>query len=359
MFDRITKTSLTHEAAPLLYRPPGAAPLHDNRSNFRRRLAIFIILVSTAFERLAFYSLIGNLLLLLASKSFQWKQFNALTTSFIFLGTSYVSALFSAWLSDAKLGRAKTIIGGYIIYCIGYCIFLLFTFDSINKVCSTSTGDKLYQEKCSPILLSTLIVIALGSGAVQSNVAVFGAEQVQNLGSVETCIYFHKYYAVVNFGGFLALGIISYIQQNLSTSIPYGYIIPTGLLIIGAGLFICSYRLFIHSPPYDSVITLFIPVMLNAFRSKRKHSRLESMQQNRQNNSEEQSLGRSNSNSITGASRQIDRSINGSQQVGFIDFAKSSNGGKFIDRVVEDIKLLKYVIVVFLLLIPYWLIYFQ
>lgn len=35
---------------------------------------------------------------------------------FYFKGTSYVSALFFAWLSDGKFGRAKTIIIGIIVF---------------------------------------------------------------------------------------------------------------------------------------------------------------------------------------------------------------------------------------------------
>jgi hypothetical protein len=47
------------------------------------------------------------------------------------------------------------------------------------------------------------------------------------------------------------------------------------------------------------------------------------------------------------------------QSSSFLDYAKISNQGQFIDRVVDDIKSLRRIIVVFLLLIPYWLVYFQ
>ncbi|CAF4454763.1 unnamed protein product, partial [Adineta steineri] len=47
------------------------------------------------------------------------------------------------------------------------------------------------------------------------------------------------------------------------------------------------------------------------------------------------------------------------QSWSFLDYAKISNQGKFLDRVVDDIKSLRRIIIVFLLLIPYWLLYFQ
>ena len=44
---------------------------------------------------------------------------------------------------------------------------------------------------------------------------------------------------------------------------------------------------------------------------------------------------------------------------GFLDFAKAKNNGRFIDRIVDDVKSLQKAFIVFALLIPYWLIYNQ
>ncbi|CAF1643963.1 unnamed protein product, partial [Didymodactylos carnosus] len=179
-----------------------------------------------------------------------------------------------------------------------------------------------------------------------ANTAVFGAEQVQNLGAAETSAYFNKYYAAVNFGGLLAFGVIAYVQQNVDFF--YGYVIPATLLIIAALLFIGAYPLYIHSQPFDSVITLFIPVLINAFRSKRQHSR-EVVQQPQQISADENSV----------LTQQFDCRLTSTEKITFIDYARASKGGKFIDRIVDDVKSLRYIIVVFVLLIPYWLIYFQ
>ncbi|CAF3386932.1 unnamed protein product [Rotaria sp. Silwood1] len=47
------------------------------------------------------------------------------------------------------------------------------------------------------------------------------------------------------------------------------------------------------------------------------------------------------------------------QPISFFDYAKGTNNGRFPDRIVDDIKSLRRIIVMFLLLIPYWLIYVQ
>lgn len=101
----------------------------DQRTEFQRKISVWLILLSAGLERLSFYSLAGNLVLFLTSKWIHWTSAHSLTTAFLFLGTndclkdhlnyvlcfigiSYVSALFFAWLSDNKVGRPKTIIFG-------------------------------------------------------------------------------------------------------------------------------------------------------------------------------------------------------------------------------------------------------
>ncbi|CAF4400682.1 unnamed protein product, partial [Rotaria sordida] len=97
-----------------------------------------------------------------------------------------------------------------------------------------------------------------------------------------------------------------------------------------------------------------IPVFINAFQTWRKH------QQNKQT----LITSRRPSNSSTLSSYQIENSdqlssTTSNQSWSFLDYAKIPNQGRFIDRIVDDIKSLRRIILVFLLLIPYWLVYFQ
>lgn len=45
------------EIAPLMSRPGIPPPVPDNRPSFHKKLAVFFILASTLFERMAFFSL--------------------------------------------------------------------------------------------------------------------------------------------------------------------------------------------------------------------------------------------------------------------------------------------------------------
>jgi dipeptide/tripeptide permease len=104
------------EVSPLIFPVTRAPKISDNRTAFHRKLSVWLILLSAGFERLAFYSLAGNLVLFLTSDSIHWTPIHSVTTSFIFLGTSYISALVFAWISDGKVGRAKTIIIGKYVF---------------------------------------------------------------------------------------------------------------------------------------------------------------------------------------------------------------------------------------------------
>ncbi|CAF1488783.1 unnamed protein product [Adineta steineri] len=354
----MTDTSID-EVSPLIFHSSRIPNTPDNRTQFQRKLSVWLILISAGLERLAFYSLAGNLVLFLTSDNIHWTPLHSVIASFIFLGTSYISALVFAWISDGKLGRAKTIIIGFILYIIGYVFISLFSDNDQYKLYSifcgtanstTSETIEFFQEECLPQVLSTLVFTAIGVGAVQANMAVFGAEQVRE--QKATTQYFDKYYAAVNTGGLIAFAFIAYGQQNDSYFI--GYIIPTVLLIIALILFLIGYKFCIHVQPHDSVISNFLPVLINAFQNWRKHRR----------NNQILSSNRRYSNSSNLSENRIDNSdqlslTTSGQSWSFLDYAKISNQGKFLDRVVEDIKSLRRIIIVFLLLIPYWLLYFQ
>ena len=200
------------------------------------------------------------------------------------------------------------------------------------------------------MIISLLLHSAIGVGAVQSNMAVFGAEQVRE--QKATTQYFDKYYAAVNTGGLIAFAFIAYAQQNDSYFI--GYVVPAGLLILALIFFLIGYQFCIHVQPHDSVISNLLPVMVNAFQTWRKHRRNRIVSRSSRSQS---SSTRLFENQIE-PSDQLSLTTSG-QSWSFLDYAKISNQGRFLDRVVDDIKSLRRIIVVFLLLIPYWLLYFQ
>jgi len=107
-------------------------PVRDNRENYEKRRAVYHILISILFERIAFYTLAANLALGLdVDKQPYWKIGEPSIQTFIFtgkrmcillcmflffnslhLGVSNISTLIFAVISDRKFGRIKMILFG-------------------------------------------------------------------------------------------------------------------------------------------------------------------------------------------------------------------------------------------------------
>lgn len=165
----------------------------------------------------------------------------------------------------------------------------------------------------------------MGVGAVQTNMAVFGADQVRNQNS--WIRYFDIYYAAANTGGLIAFGAIAYVQINTNYFI--GYLLPGGFLVCSFLLFLVGYCFYVHRREPKCLFIDLLPVLYNSFTSWRSNSRDSSI-----------------ADSLT---------LNWS----FLDYARIDNGGQYPDSIINDIKSLRRIVVVFLLLIPYWLVYIQ
>lgn len=112
-------------------------------------------------------------------------------------------------------------------------------------------------------------------------------------------------------------------------------------LIIAAILFIIGCRYYIDNKPYDTVIMKCIPVITNAYQSRAQHKLTNTV------------------NSIQDLNEGGEPITTDQCQLTFLDFAKVPNGGKFHDRIVDDVKSLRGASIVFGFLIPYFIVYNQ
>jgi hypothetical protein len=189
------------------------------------------------------------------------------------------------------------------------------------------------------------LLSAIGAGAVQANMAVFGAEQIQE--SKLTSRFFDKYVIVVNIGAMIAMFVVPSIQTEAKFYY-IAYLIATLLVVLAAILFFIGRRYYISVKVHDSVITQFIPVIINAFQTWYKYKR--------NKRSIDYEL---DSEPISNFSYRLNRreSIKDEEEPRkFLDFAKAAHDGKFIDRIVDDVKAFVNAMIIFILLIPYWLI---
>ena len=165
----------------------------------KTKIALAIVLAAETLERVAFYSLVGNLVLFLNLEPLNWMSYNAAATMFLFTGISCASALFGGWLADSYTGKYVCIVVFLTVYLIGYLAFPLFTWGSDSKDgvfrCfrnhsnhtvngtvaqkdSSEDVQHMWMESCFPIVFTALFIIAVGNGCVKANISAFGADQV-------------------------------------------------------------------------------------------------------------------------------------------------------------------------------------
>lgn len=186
--------------------------------------------------------------------------------------------------------------------------------------------------------------------------AVLGAEQIQD--SKITSRYFDKYMLAVNIGGTIATGVTLVIRRYLyNQDLYYSYssIAAGSALVIATLLIIVGYRYYIDATTHETVVMNCIPVIINAFQSRRTYNKQKTASKDR----EAANIDVSNTLQDSNGTAEQNRLIRIEPQPStFLDYAKLPLG-RFPDRIVNEVKSLRGFTIVFTLLIPYWLIYTQ
>jgi hypothetical protein len=181
--------------------------------------------------------------------------------------------------------------------------------------------------------------------------AVFGAEQIQESKLISR--FFDKYVIAVNIGGMIAMFVVPSIQAEAEKNY-ITYLVAMLALFLAAILFLTGRQYYVYVKPHDSVLTKCIPVVINAFQTWYKHKK-----NKRTRDYELTSATASDLLLIPNGLRRQESVKDGEQSPKFLDYAKAVNSGKYIDRIVDDVKSFGSAIIVLILLIPYWLIYNQ
>lgn len=135
------------------------------------------------------------------------------------------------------------------------------------------------------------------------------------------------------------------------------FVVASSILFAANLLFFLGWKYYIHAQPYDSVVIHCIPVAINAFQSWRRYKKSQRCTNN-------DHITDSTSNLINNIHRDTEQAVDEPTETDhrsptFLDFAKVVQNGKYQDRVVDDVKLFRTGIILFILLFPYKLIYSQ
>ena len=167
----------------------------------------------------------------------QMTSSDAAMTISIWTGVCYLTPLLSAYLADAKWGRAQTlIIAEYVFFC-GMFLIAISTYFGVQ-----------YTQITHSFFWFGMLVVAIGFGGFKPTLSPLGADQFdakhktdeqKRIAKEQRSSFFGWLYWANQVGGIVAASVIAYICQNIDFSI--GWSLAAIALIFGIFIFIYLY----------------------------------------------------------------------------------------------------------------------
>lgn len=188
-----------------------------------------------------------------------------------FGGTSSLTPLLGAFISDAYAGRFWTISAASIFYQIGMtCLTMSAILPNLrpppcepNQVCQQATSSQL------AILYVALLLNAIGAGGIRPCCVAFGADQFDVTDpkqKTQTWKFFNWYYFCMGVSMLVAVTVIVYIQDNVGWG--WGLGIPTVAMLFSLVAFVAGYPMYRNMDPAGSPFTRLVQVCVAAFRKR-------------------------------------------------------------------------------------------
>ncbi|KAM0071421.1 putative proton-dependent oligopeptide transporter family, MFS transporter superfamily [Helianthus debilis subsp. tardiflorus] len=242
---------------------------HDRKGGMR---TMPFIIVNEAFERLANYGLMPNMIFYLM-EAYNMEVVSGTSILSIWSALSNGLSIFGAFISDSYLGRFRVIAIGSFSALLGM-IFLWLT-SVVPQLTPTCDGP---DTSCNPpslthlvFLYTCFILLSIGSGCIRPCSIAFGADQLKHHPSLsnERVIerYFNWYYASVSISTIIALTAMVYIQEQLGWQV--GFAIAVLIMLCSALMFVLGSSLYVKVKASESLFTGLVQVLVVAFKNRR------------------------------------------------------------------------------------------
>ena len=229
---------------------------------------IGFIIGNEACERFSFYGMRNILTQFLVSSAILGiatqadREIMAKEIFHIFVIGVYFFPLLGGWLADRMWGKYKTILWLSLVYCAGNACLAIFAGDVFvspeQALALESAGSSLDQGIAEVVSGGTdpgskwgfylgLFLISLGSGGIKPCVSAFVGEQFDQSNKHLAKIVFDAFYWIINFGSFFASLLIPLALQAWGPRWAFG--IPGGLMFIATLVFWFGRARYVREPP--------------------------------------------------------------------------------------------------------------
>lgn len=244
---------------------------HDHKGGLR---TMPFIIVNEAFEKVASYGLMPNMIFYLM----EVYHMEAVTGASILSVWSAISnglSIFGAFMADSYLGRFRVIALGSLSTLLGM-IFLWLT--SMFPQLTPSTCYEL-DTNCSPatptqlaLLFTSFGLLSIGCACIRPCSMAFGADQLSNHDRNHNNqrlldSYFNWYYASAAFSMVIAFTVVVYIQDQYGWQV--GFAVPALFMVCSAFMFLIGSSLYVKVKVGESPVLGFVQVLVVAFKNRK------------------------------------------------------------------------------------------
>ncbi|XP_030643431.1 solute carrier family 15 member 2 [Chanos chanos] len=209
-------------------------------------VSIAFIVVNEFCERFSYYGM-KAVLTLYFIHYLHWDKDLSTAVYHAFSSLCYFTPVLGALIADSWLGKFKTIIYLSILYVIGHVV------KSVGAI--PDVGDSTVHIALSMI---GLILIAFGTGGIKPCVAAFGGDQFEQQHTEERRKFFSIFYMSINAGSVLSTVITPILRGDVQCfggdcyALAFG--VPAVLMVIALIVFIAGSGLYKKSPPEGNVL---------------------------------------------------------------------------------------------------------
>ncbi|KAK7330400.1 hypothetical protein VNO77_24594 [Canavalia gladiata] len=260
----VSALELQHEQVP------SAASSSREAGGWR---SIKYIIGNESFEKLASMSLISNLTVYLLT-NYNLSGIFVVNVVQIWNGSSNVASIVGAFISDAYLGRFRTLFYGSIASFLGILTITLTA--GIHQLRPLSCKDRPQCQSPQGWQLAVLFIglglLSIGAGGIRPCNIAFGADQFdtktdKGKGQLES--FFNWWYFSFTIALVIALTGVVYIQTDVSWTL--GFAIPTLCLAISITIFLLGRHTYICKKPQGSIFSDMVKVISAAYRKRNLH----------------------------------------------------------------------------------------
>ncbi|KAM1719318.1 hypothetical protein ACFX12_021147 [Malus domestica] len=276
-FQKSTSSELSHKF-PL---SPDKEPVDRKRDVAKKPggwKAMPFILGNDTFERLAAIGLLANFMVYL-TRMLHLDQVSASNIINVWSGLTNFAPLLGAFISDAYVGRFRTIVFASISSLMGMATVTLTAWLPQLHPPPCSLQQQALSQCTGPtraqlgLLLSGLGFLSIGTAGIRPCSIPFGVDQFDPTteeGKKGVNSFFNWYYATFTVVLLLSQTVVVYIQDKVSWSLGFG--IPTVLMACSILLLFFGSRVYVHAKPQGSMFSGIAQVLVAAH--KKRHIEL-------------------------------------------------------------------------------------